>query len=428
MNNEKKIILIILAFFWIFSLLYSLMSISFSMDEYNYMNRASSFLKGSFGQDNERFPFFPFVLSIFYFVFGESEIVSKLFPFLIGAIGVFLTYFLSKKFFGKDSAFWAASFLAANPIYLFISTRVLTESLFISLLVLNVIIFFKSIEDNRFFPLLGVSFALLFLTRYVGLYLLPVFAIYVLKKKPSLLLGKWFLLSFFSFFIVLYPWIAFNQNYTSNPFGGLSTFLFLSGEVKHSLPDKIPDYFVVFPFILFFLTPLLFFGLIEFWKEREKESNFLILLCIVVILVSIELHSFILKPPLLRYMAPLLPFLAIVASFGVYYFNTVIKIGNKLIVLLIFLNLLLGLLFVQYFSSYSKHVAYREAGKYISENCATVESNIPLVTEYYLRHSTGNNAFECFVQSSFESWKISVPENSLKIFNKNGISIFVKND
>ncbi len=80
-------------------------------------------------------PLYPAFLSLVYRVAGESYVAARVAQAALGALGAWLTFLLGRRIFGERQAFAAAALYAAAPADVFFSHGLLTETLFLPLLV-----------------------------------------------------------------------------------------------------------------------------------------------------------------------------------------------------------------------------------------------------------------------------------------------------
>ena len=62
-----------------------------------------------------------------YGIFGVNEFASRFFPAVFATFGVFITYYLGKRFYGQKVGFFAAIILAATPEYWYLSHAIITD-------------------------------------------------------------------------------------------------------------------------------------------------------------------------------------------------------------------------------------------------------------------------------------------------------------
>ncbi|MFC1631929.1 ArnT family glycosyltransferase [Candidatus Omnitrophota bacterium] len=119
-------------------------------------------------------PGFPFVLASIYALFGHNFMAALIVQAILGAVLCLLVYQLAKGVV-KDKTIALVSAAICCVYYYFLreGERLLTEPLFMFLLVLSVLYYVKmSGDSNLLYPaMFGLSCALLTLTRPVGLFL-----------------------------------------------------------------------------------------------------------------------------------------------------------------------------------------------------------------------------------------------------------------
>jgi 4-amino-4-deoxy-L-arabinose transferase-like glycosyltransferase len=81
-------------------------------------------------------PLYPFVLSLLYRIFGAKPAVARICQVVLGTMIVWLVFVVSKRLFTPWVAWVAAALTAVNPFLVFISGYLLTENLYIVILLL----------------------------------------------------------------------------------------------------------------------------------------------------------------------------------------------------------------------------------------------------------------------------------------------------
>ena len=108
-------------------------------DEIDYHTLAThvavgeGFLVGEGTPTARRPPGYPVVLSLAYRAFGPSEAVGRGLQVALGMVVVWLTFLVGRRFFETTTGFIAAAFAAVNPFLTFISGYLLTENLYMVL-------------------------------------------------------------------------------------------------------------------------------------------------------------------------------------------------------------------------------------------------------------------------------------------------------
>jgi len=156
-RNEIVVFCVILALALIFRIVFCWAVVGFHApirgDEIDYHALAVSLSegKGFVGQwgsaTARRPPLYPLVLSGAYLLFGPEHEVGRALQILLGLLVVALTYILGKRLFSSRVSLLAAAVAAFNPFLIFISGYLLTENLYICLLLAVLILtadFFRS--------------------------------------------------------------------------------------------------------------------------------------------------------------------------------------------------------------------------------------------------------------------------------------------
>jgi len=126
-------------------------------------------------------PLFFLVQNFFFKIFGISLLAARLPSAIAGVLAIYLVYAISKDFFiNRISGLIAASLFAFSLIGVWAARSSLIESLQIFLILLNIYYFFRFTKDERHWKLFGLTLGLCFLTKYTGIFLVPVYAAYLL--------------------------------------------------------------------------------------------------------------------------------------------------------------------------------------------------------------------------------------------------------
>ncbi len=450
-QDLKLQIALLVVFFIIFGA-FSLQFHAFAADEYTYMNNALAFATGDLEKANDlgRFPVFSFLLSIGYKLIGDSEATGRILNVLLGfaaALAVLFLVYWSEK--DKGLAFTAAILTASNPVLLFLESRTFSEPLFIFLLILSMWALLQAAKNEKFYLLLGPLVIFTILTRFFGLFLLPIGALYLWKKNKLVqaLRSKYFYAGILIALIL--PVLVlpnFGLNTIDTQAENIAQFInnqivgnleIATGKISAGmgLPDKIPSYLLTLPFLLgapmLVIALLLLFGFINSRQivEQLKQNNLVQISAVtaIVVLVVMELHGFI-APRLLRYAAVVIPFLAII--FSLYFMKIAREVKQKELLkkvfwLCILFNLITGFVLVGYFGTYEKHVAFREGALYASENCDSYKSNIEYVLLYYTGQKNSENP-RCFVLNNYDGLTVSPPDGYQQVFNYGKVTVYKK--
>ncbi len=156
------------------------------------------------------------IANLFFRMFGDSLFVARLPSAISGVISIWLIYLLVRKLAGNrpDGGEWiallSAAALSVNHVHVWISRSVLMESIQISAVLLNILLFLIFLEDRRKWIFFGLSLGACFLIKYTGLFLLPVYFLHILLFKKEFILERNLRLSLGIAFLVLSPVIVYN--------------------------------------------------------------------------------------------------------------------------------------------------------------------------------------------------------------------------
>ncbi|MGI8424678.1 MAG: ArnT family glycosyltransferase [Chloroflexota bacterium] len=158
---------------------------------------------------------YPLFLAGIYTVFGHSVPAVRVIHALLGSISVWLTFWLGARLAGRSVGLLAATISALYPFFIYYSAQLLTETLFMALILGVFAVALKAEESGRvaWQALLGLLVALAALSRaeafYVGLALVIWTAWRADRPKPArlLLAGT----GLVCVALIMTPWVIRNQ-------------------------------------------------------------------------------------------------------------------------------------------------------------------------------------------------------------------------
>ncbi len=425
--------------------LYAVQFHAFAADEYTYMNNARAFATGNIekASDPGRFPGFSFVLSLAYNVLGDHEntgrVLNVLLTFLTSTAILLFLYSIEKN---KQLALAGALLFAANPLTMFLTSRTFSEPLFMLLFFASLWALFLAEKNKKWFLALGPLTAAAVLTRFFGLYIILIGAIYLWHKSKflSALKNKWFYAGVVASLVVFVPWLAFNAAASGSATQNIFDFVksqvegnlaLVSGDTTGlGLPDKIPSYLAVLPFLLAapMALVLMYFTSKDFLeKVKQSWKSYVVQLMAIstaVVFIVMELNGFT-NPRLLRYAAVAMPALAVLFSIAVMRLALQNELWRKILLGAIFVNLTIGIGLVGFFGTYEKHVAFHEAGLYARNNCASFQSNFDYVLLYYTSQRNSDDP-QCFVLNNYDGLTDSPPPRYAEVFRHGKIAVYMK--
>ena len=222
MTLEKKIMAVVFTLALLVRLSYVLMGhlnqpLTGDAVEYNLV--AVNFLHGQGFQSNNNWSFQPPLYSLclagVYAVTGEAPNVIRILQAILSSLSCVLIFILAWRMAGVRVASWAGGLACIYPGLVTYSGELLSETLFVFLLLLAVIFLQASRRSGRASDQLwaGLSLGLATLTRGVSLLVLPlVFAWWLIEDHDLKKSLRSIALIVLVFIITLVPWTA--RNYT----------------------------------------------------------------------------------------------------------------------------------------------------------------------------------------------------------------------
>ncbi|MCD6087312.1 MAG: glycosyltransferase family 39 protein [Candidatus Hydrothermae bacterium] len=178
----------------------------------NILNKGTFSLDLSGPPDARRTPLYPLFIALSYFLFGQNASVAVIFQILLSSLSVVFMFLIGEKLLGEKIAFIAALLFAADPLHLFLSQVLLTETLFTFLLLLAT--YFAIKRGKSGYLLSGAFLGFSALTRPVALYLIPLYLLFfLLEKEPLKNRIRGSLFALLAFAITLTPWLLRNYRH-----------------------------------------------------------------------------------------------------------------------------------------------------------------------------------------------------------------------
>ena len=287
-------------------------------DEMVYLHLSESIEQGSYYSsigEEFRAPLFPFLLSFF----NQLHFIM----FILVIVGMLLVYYLGKEIYNEEVGLISAIILGSMELYFFYSLKILVEPLTIIFLLGAMILLYKSKKNNYFIYWASVLMGLAVLTKYLaGVFAISVFLYLMYKKR-----WKELVISGVIFILMLTPLFVLGLINYGNPFGML-LINFFNETINHG---GFFYYFLNFIEIFGWFVPLMFFLGLTSKKDKMPLLFFIIIYFIVLLLISTKYD---------RFMILLFPFVALIASLGVYKLK---RVGLALLVIWVVFSLQGGL-------------------------------------------------------------------------------------
>ena len=156
-------------------------------------------------------PLYFFVQHIFFQLFGDTVVVSRLTSALAAVGTVAVMFFLGRRFGGATTGFLAMGAVAVNNYFIWQGRIGLLEALFTFWLMLGILLLVKGLEDNsKFFVWGGAVFGAALLSKYTVFFALLGIAVFLLWRERQVLRNKKFWLGVFVFFLFAAPLVVYN--------------------------------------------------------------------------------------------------------------------------------------------------------------------------------------------------------------------------
>lgn len=264
----------------------------------------------------------PLILGFFWKLGFNPIFIGKILDIIYSLLVVFLTYTIAVKIFDKTTAVISSLILSFTALLIMFVGLILSD---LPAMVLGLLGIFLVVDENKQwwkFLLAGICISLSFLTRFPqGIWFAAVLLMLVVQKEDFTSKIKRGVILTVGFSLPIIPYLIFNYyryGFALEPFRAGSWIVTTATWVyANSLAYYFTDFFLSLPIFLFFFGYLYYF-----WKEKlwKKQEHFLLLaLCILTIAYFLYVPR---KEP--RYLATILPFLAMVVAF------TIIKIYQQL--------------------------------------------------------------------------------------------------
>jgi 4-amino-4-deoxy-L-arabinose transferase-like glycosyltransferase len=193
----------------------------FGSDEKEYIFLAHQLINGngfvdSNGEYSIKGPVFPMVVAVCFRVWPSSLLLPFLFVALVATLSVYVGYLLALKCWNDQKiALWAAGMIAFFPSLVLYGGLLMTESLFILLLLVTMLFGERLRHEDGYLMhmLFGIAAGLAVLTRAAAFGLVPLIllAIGVARRKTRMRFRR-LLVAFGVWCLILVPWTVRNYH------------------------------------------------------------------------------------------------------------------------------------------------------------------------------------------------------------------------
>jgi len=281
---------------------------------------------------HQQLPLYPVLLSLS-FLFQNMTIVffvMKLLNILILSTAIFPIFWIAKDFLSEKKALFLTTMVAFIPSMFITSFYLMSENLFYPLFLFWVYFLYRGFRDNDtlFLNLAGIFLALLFLTRFIGLVLVPVMFLLWLFKVRKIKFRKIFMPYLVSL-VLVFPWLLRSVlKFGFSVSGATGNYGVVAEKLGNNLSSLLLPFlnWIVLYFAYLVLSSGILFGLYMLFAGRIRERNFRLFfwissLCIAFFILAAANQSssfriffqspffFFTNRPLGRYVDVVLPLL-----------------------------------------------------------------------------------------------------------------------
>lgn len=160
-------------------------------------------------------PLYPLFLSAVYMIFGHNMLAVQFLQALIGSLSVLCVYFIAKKIFDEKIGLIAAIIMAFYPHQIFWSGYILTETLYVLILLFAILFFIRFCERKTIVNALvaGILLGIAGLARPMAFGFTAFLIIYILWLNKNKMEGLKFSCIFvIGVLLVSSPWIIRNYS------------------------------------------------------------------------------------------------------------------------------------------------------------------------------------------------------------------------
>ena len=258
-------------------------------------------------------------------LFGNSEVVLRFLPALLGVLTIPLIYLVGKEFMDRNTGIIAAAAFAFSPFLLFYSQEARAYSMMLFFVTFSMVFYFRAKKSNDFmnWSLFGLLSALAFWSHFYAMVIigaLVLFALYELypKIKGNLNTAKPLVAGGALFGIICLPLIIVTIQLFAKRTASAPTFGFQGPEIIIATFAQISCWNTQIPgsAIALYLLPLLFIaGIVQAFLLDKNKGIFLVTLTVLTFVISNYLSYRIPMQPRYLIFLAIVFFIAIALSY-----------------------------------------------------------------------------------------------------------------
>ncbi len=178
-----------------------------------------------------------------------SPVGPSVFVALVGVATVFLVWKIGREWFGKVAGLTAAFFYAISPTVIIFSRSSWNPNIMPFFALLSIYSIWKVWKENKFKWLipLGISYAFVLQSHYLGLLLLPILGIFIFLTKKDKKFWHYSLFSVLLFVFLMSPLVIFDARHGWRNYGAVRKFFTVRQETVSIRPwNAIPKFYPIF--------------------------------------------------------------------------------------------------------------------------------------------------------------------------------------
>lgn len=279
--------------------------------------------------------------------------IQRIVSSIVSVLTVIPIYYICTKFVKPKYAFIASSLFVLDPRILLNSLLGATDPLYILLGATSLVFLLKN--DRKFVLISFVLAAFCTIVRGEGIFFFfAIIAIYLIRNKITKESISTILPSIGLFFMILLPMVIFRIETigTDGIFVRTATSLVATSPIanEQNYLKIFQSFEIFFKYLGWIMIPnLIFFvpyGIIQYFKNRKKENNFIIIFVIIMALPNLYAYS---VPALdTRYLYFLFPIFCILSGLAIQQYFSKIKIQNYILTGIFIAILFSSVLFYEY--------------------------------------------------------------------------------
>lgn len=249
---------------------------------------------------------------------GNSEVVLRFLPALLGILTIPLTYLVGKEFMDRNTGIIAATAFASSPFLLFYSQEARAYSMMLFFVTFAMVFYFRALKNNslRDWALFGVLSALAFWSHFYALVIIGALFLYALyelypKIRNNLTAAKPLVAGGALFALICLPLIIVTIQLYAKRTGSAPTFGIQGPEIIIATFAQISGSEVA----MYLLLILFIAGIVQAFLLDKNKGIFLVTVTVLMFVISNFLSYRIPMQPRYLICLAIVYFIAIALSY-----------------------------------------------------------------------------------------------------------------